>query len=309
MANARAKEIDNTHLPVFNHASVRGYTHRDYLAHCARWAHVFKHLKSKKRWQYQHVLDVGCGKELPLLRSMYSMRYCHDQGGSYTGVDYTNVDPRALKLVNPEKQNFTIHDRTNYLDLAKPEFTYDTVVCLEVLEHVEIDMCYEMLLKMEHEMSRDGRAFISTPVFDYQTGAAKNHVNEMSIRIFRKLLEAAGFRIVDRFGTLGALRDYYKDAERQYPDMVPRLREFYDSEVFAILFAPLYPDQARNNIWILEPAEDLEFQAGAINALLPDVHHILNVDDEFRRDHVSSRNFDSFRKLASRLDEVYSCVS
>ena len=39
MANARGKEIDNTHLSI-DQAEARGFIHRDYIAHCLRWTHV-----------------------------------------------------------------------------------------------------------------------------------------------------------------------------------------------------------------------------------------------------------------------------
>ena len=35
MANARGKEIDNTHLSI-DQAEARGFIHRDYIAHCLR---------------------------------------------------------------------------------------------------------------------------------------------------------------------------------------------------------------------------------------------------------------------------------
>jgi len=37
MANARGKEIDNTHLSI-DQAEARGFLHRDYIAHCLRWS-------------------------------------------------------------------------------------------------------------------------------------------------------------------------------------------------------------------------------------------------------------------------------
>ena len=43
MANARGKEIDNTHLSI-DQAEERGFIHRDYIAHCLRWTHVAKYL-------------------------------------------------------------------------------------------------------------------------------------------------------------------------------------------------------------------------------------------------------------------------
>ena len=63
MANARGKEIDNTHLSI-DQAEERGFIHRDYIAHCLRWTHVAKYLHLKSRYKKASILDIGCGKDM-----------------------------------------------------------------------------------------------------------------------------------------------------------------------------------------------------------------------------------------------------
>ena len=69
MANARGKEIDNTHLSI-DQAEARGFIHRDYIAHCLRWTHVSKYLHLQARYKTARVIDIGCGKDMPLALSL-----------------------------------------------------------------------------------------------------------------------------------------------------------------------------------------------------------------------------------------------
>ena len=73
MANARGKTVDTTYLSV-DQATERGFLHRDYIAHCLRWSHVIKYLGTSARYKTAKILDVGCGKEMPLAKSLHSSR-------------------------------------------------------------------------------------------------------------------------------------------------------------------------------------------------------------------------------------------
>ena len=67
------RTIDKTHLSI-DQAEDRGFIHRDYLAHCFRWSHVVKHLGKKKLYKRASIIDIGCGKEIPLLKTLYTMK-------------------------------------------------------------------------------------------------------------------------------------------------------------------------------------------------------------------------------------------
>ncbi len=90
MANIRGKAMDNTHLSI-DQAEKRGFIHRDYIAHCLRWSHVVKFMGEKSRYKTADLLDIGCGKDLPLLRLLYSSKMIPDTG-SYTGVDINKLE-------------------------------------------------------------------------------------------------------------------------------------------------------------------------------------------------------------------------
>jgi hypothetical protein len=104
---------------------------------------------------------------------------------------------------------------------------------------------------MREALSDNGRCFVSTPCYDPQTGAAANHVNEMTYLAFGAAIERAGFMIERVFGTFASIRDYedrLSDAQR---DIFKKLRDYYDVNYLATIFAPLFPAQSRNCLWVL----------------------------------------------------------
>lgn len=248
MANAKGKEVDTTSLSL-DQAEKRGFIHRDYLAHCLRWSHVAAYLHLSKRYQVHHVLDVGCGKEAPLPKLLYHSRLTHTSG-SYTGVDYGKVEcPETIPKTNKFKAQFI-----GGFDFAKdplPRAKYDTVVCFEVLEHVEPLHAYNMLVRMRSVLKSDGRAFISTPCYDEKTGAADNHVNEMTFQALYAMIGLAGLKIEKVYGTFASQKDYKKVMALEHRVVFDQLNEYYDSNVLACIFAPLYPSLSRNCLWVL----------------------------------------------------------
>jgi hypothetical protein len=73
MANERGKHIDNTHLSI-DQAEARGFIHRDYIAHCLRWTHVAKWMGKPDNRKNCKLLDIGCGKDVPLARMLFTSR-------------------------------------------------------------------------------------------------------------------------------------------------------------------------------------------------------------------------------------------
>lgn len=69
------------------------------------------------------------------------------------------------------------------------------------------------------------------------------------------LLEDIGFTIEGKWGTFASLKDYKDELIAQYGEpgakMLAGLRSYYDSNLAAILFAPLFPHLSRNCMWQL----------------------------------------------------------
>lgn len=246
MANKRGKAIDNTHLSL-DVAEERGFIHRDYIAHALRWTHVIKYLNAKSRYSTAQILDIGCGREVPLAKTMYSSRMI---AKDYLGVDVNKLEVPDMFHTGKFPIRLISGDITE-LDLPKDR---NVITCFEVIEHIEPEHVHRVLDKIKEVMTDDGVAFISTPVFNGK--AAANHVNEMTYLTVGKMLEDAGFEIEERYGTFASITDYKDKLDHwQLEPAFKALREYYDVNFLAVIFAPLFPRQSRNVIWRVRHTE------------------------------------------------------
>lgn len=277
MANERGKSIDNTHLSI-DQAEARGFIHRDYLAHCLRWTHVAKFLQ--KSYKTARVLDIGCGVDLPLARLLYSSRLIvYD----YVGVEYNKSHKFKLEPFHsgkfPISAYGSIDFATEAVKLVEPQSSlkatqstvikYDgdnetcehmlpnVIVSFEMIEHIEPGHCRDVMSKIHGIMQmtqahtgEDPVAFISTPCWDPQVGAAANHVNEMTYQALGAMFEGLGFIIEDVAGTFASQKDY-KQHLGEFAPAYAALSKHYDSNYLATIFAPLFPEYSRNALWTL----------------------------------------------------------
>lgn len=263
MANARGKSIDNTHLSI-DTAEERGFIHRDYIAHCFRWSHVVKYLMQKKRYQDAVIVDIGCGKELPLAKLLYSNKMT---GGTYIGVDINKLETKFN--FGKMADNIKLYGQTDFCNLnfgepTKPEGCTDwgrhvkqqpnVITCFEVLEHVEPEHTVRILKKIREVITDDGVAFISTPCFNGK--AAGNHVNEITFEALGTLILELGFDIERVHGTFASQRDLEPELESYLEDssfsyIYNGLLRYYDSNVISTFLAPLFPASSRNALWVL----------------------------------------------------------
>ena len=249
MANARGKEIDNTHLSI-DQAEERGFIHRDYIAHCLRWTHVAKYLNLKARYKTARIIDIGCGKDIPLAKMLMTMRMAPAQ---YLGIEYNKLDVPSMYDNTKFKP-----DIISGIDFTKIEpgtvpggLQYGYSVCFEVLEHVEPLKAIEILQHLPKFLRRKSISWFSTPCWDEKVGAAANHVNEMTYEAFGSLLEEMGYKILNKWGTFASIKDY-KHELLKYIDwniMFTKLSGYYDTNYLATIFAPMFPAQSRNCLW------------------------------------------------------------
>lgn len=264
MANIRGKEIDNTMLSI-DQAETRGFIHRDYIAHCLRWTHVAKYLQKSGRYQSVKLLDIGCGKEVPLAKLMYSSRL-NPTTGVYVGLDYNKLEypdmfhtgKFPLHLVSQCVFPDTFAERkkavSNVRCVELPD-KYDVIVCFEVAEHVEPDGTKKLLEGIRDHLAPGGIAFMSTPCYDSSVGAAGNHVNEMSHDAFGAMIEYVGLTVENVYGTFASISDYKNHMGKEELVVFERMRAYYDTNYLATIFAPLFPKQSRNCIWELTYSE------------------------------------------------------
>lgn len=244
--------FDKTSLKAGN----RGYeVHRDYAAHFFRWSWATSWINNT-----MSVLDVGCGQDQPLARLTV---YASKLPGQLYQVDLNKIpDPQRRKWLKLyDETDFTDVDvqRQLWIDHGGP---FDLVVSFEVIEHMIVDKGREMLVGMHRLVKDDGRVVVSTPVFNGR--AAKNHIHEYTVPELQGIMEEAGFEVVKRYGTFAN----YHDAKRgvtewaqakgldaqPFLDLYEELLEFHSHDALACFLAPIIPDHARNNVWVLRKA-------------------------------------------------------
>jgi hypothetical protein len=143
----------------------------------------------------------------------------------------------------------------------------NVLVCYEMLEHVEPAHARQALVKFQELTSDDCHYFISTPC--YNGSAAQNHLNEFTYQSLGALLEDLDFKIEGVYGTFASIADYEAElsdvvvydkdtgtvlSHNDISHVFAALRNYYDTNVLAVIFAPLFPAQSRNCLWHLTKA-------------------------------------------------------
>ena len=97
--------------------------------------------------------------------------------------------------------------------------------------------------------TRDTTVFISTPCFNGK--AAANHINEMTYDFMYDLMEEH-FVIEDKWGTFASQRDIEPALTGDSLQCAyESLKDYYDSNILSVIFAPLFPSKSRNCLWKL----------------------------------------------------------
>lgn len=251
--NERGKEVDKTYLSI-DTAEERGFIHRDYIAHCLRWSHVCKRLAQGHAYKDARILDIGCGRELPLAKTLYSSRYIPQ---TYVGVDIGPIEQTAIDVFASGKFPLDVLPHTDVCKLGTPEQPYNWVTCFEVLEHVEPFHMLTILRTIRRLASDDAFILISTPCWNMRDCAA-NHVNEIRYEVLGSVFEREGFRIQEHYGTFASIRDYESFLQSAgLADVFERLRGYYDTNYLSTVFAPLFPQHSRNVLWVIRKNLDM----------------------------------------------------
>lgn len=249
MSNARGKTVDTTYLSL-DQAEERGFIHRDYIAHCLRWSHFVKYISANKRYESATIVDIGCGRELPLAKMLYSSRFIPAE---FHAVDVGPIEADAMAKFHSGKFPITFWPKTDFVKWAVGrENTADFITCFECLEHVEPKHMLEILAAIRSVLKPGGIAFISTPCWDVVSCAA-NHVNEMRYEALGAVFEENGFAIQEVFGTFASIREYEPHLAPSHREAFEDLRAYYDVNLLACIFAPFYPQYSRNCLWQIVP--------------------------------------------------------
>lgn len=236
-----AIKCNKTHLSI-DIAEEREIIHRDYLAHCMRWSYVLKHSKRNET-----VLDLGCA-DGPLGMMLYTNKF---SPAKYIGVD---IRESQLQLARSKLKNASFDNEFLCLNLVTqfdkiPRLNYDKICSFEFVEHIPGEFVEPFIKNVKSLMGTSTRFFLSTPCFDGKNQAG-NHIKEWYFQELKEVLEKH-LVIEAVYGTFMNQADLKKCWAPEEVDMFEKLHPYYDSNVLAIMFAPLHPEKARNAIWRL----------------------------------------------------------
>jgi len=236
------RDYDLTQLRESGHGRT---LHRDYSAHFFRWSFARRFISAK-----DNVLEVGCGEDKPLAKILTGGAAAHVD--HYTGVDLNRLKPSTSQRLEFYGE-FNFVERYKELLKRRPE-GWDVVVNYEVIEHMQVAHGAKLLKAMFACTKLGGTMLLSTPVYDGVRHAA-NHIHEYTVPELQKAIVKAGYCVERRFGTFmdikhigrGTEPDGFGTAIRQVRAL---LAEYFDSNAISNIFGPLYPDHARNNLWV-----------------------------------------------------------
>lgn len=229
--------------------------HRDQFAHYLRWTYVLNQARINDT-----ICDFGCGQG-NLLEVLYRNKF---KAKKYVGLD---IRKRTIQLAT---EKFAAVDWAKFdtVDLIKDKYPYEKIqankVCsFEVMEHIGKQNVPIFLKHLMTCGSNDATYYISTPNFDSYVGAAGNHtydsgdgrgvaVHELTHLEIEKAVLKAGFQIVKKFGTFASQRDYKDLLSKEQKVVFNQLKEYYDSNLMANIFAPMFPENSRNTMWVLK---------------------------------------------------------
>lgn len=242
------RDFDTTSL----HAKFHGQNlHRDYTAHFFRWNFARNFINAKT-----NVLEIGCGVDKPLAKIL--TKNALQQVNEYVGVDLNQLPATGCgkRCTFIGEFNFV----KDWKKLARKDAGFDVVVHLEVIEHMKTEYGRKMLKGCFELLRPGGIMLMSTPCYDGRRHAA-NHIHEYTVPELQKVTERAGFTIEKRYGTFMDIRHIPKtpDMDHELAKAVKKvhaeLKGYYDRDAISCFFAPLFPDHARNNLWVCRKPE------------------------------------------------------
>ena len=258
------RDYDTTQLHAAGHGRALA---RDYSAHFFRWSFARRFITEK-----DDVLEVGCGQDRPLASILTA-------GASPHVNRYVGVDLNPLKT--SESQRLTFLGEFNFVERHKELLRgehkegFDVAVCLEVIEHMLPAHGTKLLKGLLTCLKPGGTLLLSTPCYDRVHHSA-NHIHEYEVPELQKAIEKAGFTVKRRFGTFMNLKEIgraapsvqvsptekdlnaeeVKKRDKELSFAVLRLADqlsnYFDADAISCIFAPLFPDRARNNLWLCQ---------------------------------------------------------
>jgi 2-polyprenyl-3-methyl-5-hydroxy-6-metoxy-1,4-benzoquinol methylase len=243
------RDYDTTQLREHGHGRVLA---RDYSAHFFRWSFARRFITPR-----DHVLEIGCGEDRPLSKILTGGAASHVN--TYVGCDLNKLKPsESQRLTFLGEFNFV--ERWKEIRKLRPN-GFDVIVHMEVLEHMKVAHGKQLLNACWECLRPNGLMIMSTPCYDGVRHAA-NHIHEYTISELGALLEKLSFKVERRFGTFMDIKHIGRELPKppvngmgqglrpMIQEVAEVLSAYYDNDALSCIFAPLYPDHARNNLWV-----------------------------------------------------------
>lgn len=140
------------------------------------------------------ILDIGCGPAI-MFSLLPDSAFC-------VGID---ISKDQIKFAKKSTNRYFVVGNSKNLPFT--DNTFDYITLIEVLEHLDKDKTVEILSEINRLLKKDGSLIITTPNYhslwpiieriwskinpvDY----TKEHINKMTIRRIRELLERSNFK-------------------------------------------------------------------------------------------------------------------
>jgi SAM-dependent methyltransferase len=237
-------------------AMERHIFHRDIFAHYLRWSFILRRIG-----RHERVVDFGCGKG-HLLETLYRNQHTPE---AYFGFDIRTqtIQKTAARFPVPWAKFYAVD-----LVKAEPEtfanmaMNADHVCSFEVAEHIGKQNIDRYLQNFRACGNISATYYLSTPNFDPGVGAAGNHTydsgdgrgvqpQEFDHKELESILDRNMFKVVEKFGTFASVKDYKHLMNEHQRYVFDQLYRYYDSNVIAVLMAPMFPEQSRNTLWVM----------------------------------------------------------
>lgn len=228
--------------------------HRDQFAHYLRWSFLLKETQGKE----EIICDFWCWK-WNMLEVLYRNRH---KAKKYIWIDIrkSTIDNNKEKFKNIEWCEFISEDLVLNINNTKFEnIKADKVCSFEVIEHIWKNNADLFLQNMIKCWNNNATFYISTPNYDEKVGAANNHTydswNWIEVQEFThqelEILFNKYFHIEKKYWTFASIKDYKDKMTESQKQMFEDLKKYYDVNLISVIFAPLFPEQSRNTLWIL----------------------------------------------------------
>lgn len=198
------------------------------------------------------VMDFGCGSG-NLYEVFYRNRYAPAE---FLGLDIRKQTIEKNRVKFPKAKWECVDLATSDPDDYHFGSDWDIIASFEVLEHVGKQNGDAFMQNIQRHCNENTIVLLSTPCYNEKVGAAANHTYDGQIheRTFEETKELCEkyFNVIDVFGTFASQRDYKPKLSEAGQKMFDTLNKYYDSNLMAVIFAPLFPAESRNCLWKLK---------------------------------------------------------